>query len=369
MFHSHFSFATVLHSDKGRPIEFNNLTYYIRITKTMKKTLLAVAIPAALFANAVSAVELYNDEINTFSIGGHFSAGLTGSDEGNTEVNSVSPRINIEATRDLGNGFTADVKAEWGVNMFEGGENAFETRLGYIGLTHDTYGRAVVGTQWSPYADVALVADMPIAFANDFAYDNQGSLGTARADKMVSYRKGFDLGNAGALNFGLGWQGTSEDEGTDYDDRYQASISYSAFGGSVGYATTSGDIHTTGTKETAKSNLVSASYGSYGNGVYAAAVYAGNEFMNSYAGEALEETIATEAIIAYAFANSLNVSLNYENLEDDTQSETIYSQSALQVEYNFRPNVVGYAAYQVDLGNDKTSVEDNVWMLGARIYL
>ena len=141
----------------------------------MKKTLLAVAIPAALFANYVSAVELYNDDINTFSIGGHFSAGLTGSDEGETEVNSVSPRINLEATRDLGNGFTTDVKAEWGVNMLEGGENTFTTRLGYIGLTHDAYGRVVIGTQGSPYADVALADDMPIAFANDSACERKGT--------------------------------------------------------------------------------------------------------------------------------------------------------------------------------------------------
>ncbi len=52
----------------------------------------------------------------------------------------------------------------------------------------------VVGTQWSPYYDFAGVADMSIAFANDFLYSNQYNLGSARAERMLSYRKGFEFG-------------------------------------------------------------------------------------------------------------------------------------------------------------------------------
>ena len=362
-----------------------NLKLLIGI-RPMKKTILAIAVPAALLSNAASAVELYKDDVNTFSVGGHVSAGITGSDEGHTEVNSVSPRINIEATRDLGNGYVVDAKAEWGVNFLEGGENSFNTRLGYIGLTHEELGRAVVGTQWSPYYDVAGVADMPIAFANDFLYADQGNIGTARADKMVSYRNGFEFGNAGALNFGLGWQGAhnvknENDEmgnpvgNTNYGNRAQATLSYSLMGATLGYAYNTGTVsYKSAASEDATTQAVSLSYGSYGQGFYAAGVFAQNENVldtSFVSDEPYAKTNNTEILVAYALANSLNFSLNYEAVEDEGGNEgTLLSQSAVQVEYNFLPNTVGYVGYQMDLGSDAVNhKDDNVWMIGARIYL
>lgn len=74
-------------------------------------------------------------------------------------------------------------------------------------------------------------------------------------------------------------------------------------------------------------------------------------------------------LFTYAFTNSINVSVNYEAVVDEKYSEILYSQSALQVEYNFSSKVVGYVGYQVDLGNDINVAENNVWMIGGRIYL
>ena len=334
----------------------------------MKKTLLATAIPALLLANAASAVELYNVDGDTFALGGHVTAGLGDSDAGEVAVNTISPRINIVATRDLGNGFTADAKAEWQLNFLEGGENTFSTRLGYLGLTHDSLGRAVVGTQWAPFYDAAGVADMPIAAANDFLYEDHYNLGTGRAEKMVSYRNGFDLGNAGAINFGLGWQG----EHDEYDARGQASLTYKVMGFSVNAAYSAGDVADVETTSTA----FSVSYGSYGSGLYAAGVYADNENINTSWHEVstdvsipkAAESTATELLLAYAFDNSLNLSVNYENVEDDALNRTQVSTSAVQVEYNVKSNVVVYGGYQFDLGNDYA--EDNdMWVFGGRIYL
>jgi len=349
----------------------------------MKKTLLAIAIPALCVATSVSATELYNDEVNTFSVGGHISGGLTGSDEGETDVNSVSPRINFGATRDLGNGFTADALVEWSINM-EGGEQALSTRLGYVGLTHETYGRAAIGTQWAPTYDVTGIADKPIAFANDFLYNDHGSLGTARADDMLSYRNGIEFGNNMALNLGLGLQGAQEDQkdadGTgnkgDYDARYQAALSFDIAKFNVGVAYNTGDVTHTGTKESATLTTFSAKYGTYGQGLYVAAVYADNENTSNRLTANNNATYAesqdSEFLVAYAFENSVNVSINYENSEGKLTNGghdlTLRSQSALQVEYNFLSNVVGYVGYQVDLGDDITK-DDNVWMIGARIYL
>ncbi|GAM56271.1 outer membrane protein N [Vibrio ishigakensis] len=169
----------------------------------MKKTVLASLVSAAVVSGQAWAVELYNNDGSTFSVGGHVSIGVgnpdANRDKAITEyefgVESISPRINFNATQELGGGFKADAKAEWSINMLDGGDNSFSTRLGYIGVTHETWGRVVGGTQWSPYYDVAGIADMPIAFANDFLYTNGGNLGTARAERMVSYRKSFMFGD------------------------------------------------------------------------------------------------------------------------------------------------------------------------------
>ncbi|GLS91695.1 outer membrane protein N [Psychromonas marina] len=341
----------------------------------MKKTLLATAIPAMIFASSASAIELYADEVNTFSVGGHISAGLIGSDEGSTGVNSVSPRINIGATRDLGNGFVANTLVEFGVNM-DGGENTFWTRLGYVGLTHDVYGNVTVGTQWAPTYDVNGLADMPIAFANENLYNNDMSqLATGRGDNMVSYRNSFDLAENIALNFGLGVQGAQtaelENNAKDrYSARYQAALSFDFSDFTVGVTHNSGDVNyaTEAKKETATVTKIAAKYGSYGQGLYVAAVYGESEFAYRPDGLAPKSS-DVEALVAYAFENSVNVSLNFEEVTNDTTNQTELSQTAVQVEYNFAPSVVGYAGYQFDLGTDISTKKDNVWMIGARVYL
>jgi len=325
----------------------------------MKKTLLATAIPAMLFVSAASATELYSDDINTLTVGGHISAGLVGSDEDSTNVNSVSPRINFGVTRDLGNGFTADGLVEWSINMENGGENALSTRLGYVGLGHEAYGRVAAGIQWAPTYDVAGVADMPIAFANEFLYDDM-SMGGARADNMVSYRNSFAFDNDMSLNLGLGVQGSQD---ADYHSRYQAALSFDVSEYSLGLAYNMGDKQFDGKIENATIMTVSGKYGTYGQGLYVAAVYGENKFTEYKKGTDIE------ALVAYAFENSVNVSVNYEESKNDTDNEVVRNTTAIQVEYNFLSNVVGYAGYQIDLGDDVNANKDNMWMIGGRIYL
>jgi predicted porin len=365
----------------------------------MNKKLIALAIAGATMATTAHAAELYNNGDSTFSVGGHLSLSVAGSDEGDVGVTSNSPRINMEATHNLGAGYTMDVKGEWATNLLNGGEQAFTTRLGYMGITHDVYGRAVAGTQWAPYYDVAGVADMPIAFANDFIYENHGNLGTGRAEAMLSYRNSFDFGDAGAFNLGLALQGRNDDtstggefdsngdyvettSGAKYGNRAQIALGYDIMDFGLGYAYNTGDFTEAGssTSKTAESHALSAKYGSYGNGLYVAGVYAKNENMQEYtnysrggfptvADGTIEDANSYEFLVAYALSNSLNLSVNYEGVEDAAASKTVYSQSAIQAEYNFTPKFVGFAGYQIDLGNDYDSEKDNKWNIGARYYL
>ncbi len=365
----------------------NNSPSYI-MDMTMNKKLLALAISGAVFGTQAVAVELYNEDGTTFSVGGHVSVAVgdvNSADrlsEDDIGVETVSPRINFGATHDLGNGFTADAKGEWALNMLDGGDESFTTRLGYVGLSHDDYGRAAVGTQWAPYYSVSGVADMPIAFANDFIYDDHGNLGTGRGEEMVSYANALDFGDAGTLGLGVAWQGRKADTvkynntvtlDNEYGNRAQIALNYNIADFSVNYAYNTGDVNYQGIgSKTADSNVVSATYGSYGSGLYLAGVYSMNNYMNkSSTTGPLEETTAVELLAAYALSNSLNLSVNYEAVEDDKLSDTVFATTALQAEYNFTSQFVGFAGYQFDLqgsGMYKDKADDQ-WLLGARYYL
>ncbi|MGL6261994.1 porin [Vibrio sp. WXL103] len=319
----------------------------------MNKKILAIAIAATTFG--AQAVELYNEDGTTFSMGGHVAVNLNGGADADTTVGSNSPRINFTATQELDNGFTVDARGEWALNFLENSDNSFTTRLGYLGLSHDDLGRAVVGTQWAPYYDVASVTDMPIAYANGFLYDPAGikfsKTGQTRADQMVSYRNGVELGDAGAIGFGAAWQGATVDS---IGQRAQIALTYSVAGAQLGYAYNTGSVD----GDDLTFNVVSAKYGSYGAGLYLAGVYQMTEDKRVDI-----DTDSFEVIAAYALANSLNFSINYENVEAD--DETTTDVMALNVEYNFAPNVVGFAGYQFDLDES----DDNVWTIGSRIYL
>ncbi|WP_428774140.1 porin [Vibrio sp.] len=349
----------------------------------MKKTIISVAVAAAAFGTQVSAVELYNQDGSTFAMGGHVTAAVGASDNtnnGNTQVQTISPRINFEATQQISDAVTVDAKGEWQMNMLDGGKETFKTRLGYIGATHEQLGRIAVGTQWSPFYVVAKVADAPIIFANEFLYDNQYALGTARSEKMAAYSNTFEFGETSSLYVGAGWQGatTSVLAGTEHSlgNRAQLATVYSIAGVKMGVAHTTGKIHANGeaNNKDAKSTLASLSYGSYGNGLYVAGVYGDNENMNNASTGLISKSKVYEGLLAYALDNSLNLSVNYEEVKDDAENYSTMRTSALQAEYHFSPSLVGAAGYEFDLRSDDDrakgqSAKNDQWKLAVRYYL
>ncbi|MGY0616967.1 porin [Vibrio sp. FJH11] len=324
----------------------------------MKMKALAVAVAALACGTQAFAAEVYNSDGTSLSIGGFVDVGVGEYYSDDVAVHQVTPRLNVAGKKDIGNGVTVDAKGEWSLNYVEGNEQSFKTRLGYIGATHEQLGRLVVGTQWTPYSDVGTAADMPIAFANDFLYSNQYNLGSARGEKMVSYRKGFQFGEGFAFNLGLGWQG----QNGEYDDRGQIALSTELAGFGLGYAYNGGDVEMGGSTENAQSHILSAKYGTYGAGLYVAVVYG----MNEYFFDGYEDTTQMEGIVAYG-VNDWTFSVNYEGVEEDTL-DTLYSQMALQAEYAVTPAFYTFAGYQIDLGNDIDEEENDYWSIGARYY-
>lgn len=356
----------------------------------MNKTLLAVAVTAAAIGTQANALEVYNNEGTVMNIGGHVTVGLTGAHKGqDARVEEKSPRLNVEVIQDLGNGFKADFKAEWQMNMLEGAENTFKTRLGYIGLGHETYGRLAAGTQWSPYYMAAGVVDTPIGWSNDFLYDNHGFFGTARAEKMVAYSNTIDFDTAGALTIGAGWQGanqttetvskvdtdgkvtTSKDVVLNSQNRAQIAAGYAINGFNANYAFNSGNLTERGVARTAESHLVSGKYGNFGAGLYVAATYASNEYMNSYDNRLLKDTKAFDSVLAYGLDFGLNLIVKHEEMKDDELGLRVKSGTSVQAEYTISPRLRAYTGYNYDnQGEGKyKKAKDHQFIIGTRFYL
>lgn len=333
----------------------------------MKIKSLAIAVASTFIASTSAfAAQVYSGDGTSLAVGGYVDVGVgkygSYGDDPETQVHQVSPRLNVEGKKEIGDGVTVDAKGEWSLNYLDGGDNSFATRLGYIGVTHEKAGRAVVGTQWSPYYDVGGVADLPIAFANDFLYSDQYNLGSARAEKMVSYRNTLVVSSDISLNIGLGWQGKQK---SNYDTRGQIAVSGDFAGVGVGYTYNGGDVDS----GKAESHLVSVNYGSYGKGLYLAGVMGKNEhFFTNSKDVLLAESYQYEALLAFGLANGLNLSVNYESVENDKDSKTQYSQSALQAEYTVASGLMVFAGYQFDLGNDIDEKEEDFYTAGVRYF-
>ncbi|GAK83069.1 outer membrane protein N [Vibrio ponticus] len=151
---------------------------------------------------------------------------------------------------------------------------------------------------------------------------------------------------------------------TDFDERMQIAVSGEFAGATVGYVFSGGDV---GTKE-AESHVVSASFGNYGKGLYVALVYGDNENFYSAFNQDLEDSKQYEAIAAFGLDNGVNVILNYEAVEDDELNKTLFSETALQVEYTVTSGLVAFAGYQFDLGDDFGTKENDQYTVGARYF-
>ncbi|ADN77334.1 porin Gram-negative type [Ferrimonas balearica DSM 9799] len=366
----------------------------------MKKSILFLSVAAAM-AMPAQAVELYNDGVNQITLGGHLTAQLSNVDwyqgvDVDTQLRPNSPRINFGFNRDLGNGYALDAKIETGYNMMTSG-NSFSTRLGYMGVSHEDYGRLSFGKEWSTYYDAAWWTDMPVVFSSDqlgiYTGDTDGGdSGMGRADKAIQYRKGFSLGDFGNLNLGLQWQG----ENGALDQRIGGSLIYQIGEFKLGTSYVGGDINgeykiygntvVDSTKHDAEltSWQVSAAYGQWGKDLYLAASY--QQGTNTEAGMRFTgDSIGMEFLAAYGFETNTTAFVSYRQLESDGKVEMAYTDDerpgfadngdgewnesfvSFGVHQNLTSNTLLFAEYNISTGDDRDG--DNQYAVGFRFFL
>ncbi|MEJ2763211.1 porin [Photobacterium sp. MCCC 1A19761] len=193
----------------------------------MKKTLLAVAIPAIIFSNAASAVELLKDEGAMVDFYGQLRTQVEKYEDKDVTLNAGSSRAGVQAQYALSD--TVDVfgKVEFGIAFKESkDEYNMKNRLHFAGVDTD-FGKISFGRQW-------IVSDE--TYGADYSYFFGGSampyatLSGARHDSLIKYvfeGENFLL----AANYGLAEDDTNQELSELYVTTSVAGFNFHVGGG------------------------------------------------------------------------------------------------------------------------------------------
>lgn len=121
----------------------------------MNKSAIALAIAAAVAASTVAMAEttLYGSARGSVVWTDPDSQGPDDDDDDFWDVVNHSSRLGVRGSEDLGNGLSAIYQYEFGVDLTEGG-NFNSNRPRVLGLKGG-FGQVSLGTQWTPYYNVA----------------------------------------------------------------------------------------------------------------------------------------------------------------------------------------------------------------------
>lgn len=154
--------------------------------------------------------------IDSISFYGSFSTHLAFY-ESNCEIQNNGSRVGLFMNQKLKNGLQFFGKTEWAVNtvdnnytfnqgavtsenvsegLFVQSKNAFDTRLGYFGVSFKKFGTLTMGKQWSAYYDVSGWTDLFDVFGGQasgtyLSGTDGGGTGLGRASKALIYRNKF----------------------------------------------------------------------------------------------------------------------------------------------------------------------------------
>ncbi|MCQ1058231.1 porin [Photobacterium sp. ZSDE20] len=187
----------------------------------MKKTLLAVAIPAVLFAHSASAVEILKTDEALVDFYGQLRTQLEKSEDDDVTLNAGSSRAGVQAQYAVTDSVDIFGQVEFGL---QGNGGELNNRLHFVGVDTD-YGKIAFGRQWLVSDDI---------YGADYSYFFGGTalrystLSGALHDSLIKYNyegENFIV----AANYGL----SEDDSNQELAELYVAS-SYGGFNFHVG---------------------------------------------------------------------------------------------------------------------------------------
>ena len=369
----------------------------------MKRTHTALFVAGMLAIPTANAIEIYNNQTNSVTVGGFIDARVINT-QGETEVVNGASRINFDFKRQLKNGWQAFALLEWGVNPVGSSDivynNRFETiqdeflynRLGYVGLKHDDYGQVTLGKQWGAWYDVvyntnySLVWDGNAAGVYTYNKDDGAVNGTGRGDKVLQYRNTWgdfhlalqaqlksdefytcDIVDISRSSCEVLWnQGNNAAQKVEFNSTYGAALTYSV---SPNLKVTAGvnrgqfDIVYAGGRNQSVNDLIYGMGITYGDfykpGWYASVNINKNENHDTdNLGRLIKDAVGLESILSYRFDNDVRTFVAYNVF--DAGSDYV-----IQPNFNADPEDVFKRQFAV-IGAHYFMAEDTILYIEAR---
>lgn len=328
----------------------------------MKKTVLALAVPALLATGATQAVELYNDGSAKVSVGGRLNLAVQNKDS-STEMLNNSSRINFNFSKTITDTVSARSTLEYGLDDPQSNSgSSFFNRLAFIAFDHDSAGSISFGKQWSTYYEVAGVTDVFWVYGGNAMgiYDQSGDgRGTARANESIKY----DL-STGGFNLSAQYQFEGDysykndlDVTVDVarDNSYAIAASYDFdFGLNVGTA-----YHVTSYDSSAKDTKLWALAATYAtDSIYASLAYSDIKELFD------DKTSGFEGVLAYTFPNAVQLYAGFNYLDyDDSDTDEQYILGAAY----YISGVRFYAEYAIN-DFESNGDDEDAFAVGVRYY-
>ncbi|HKN03673.1 MAG TPA: porin OmpC [Buttiauxella sp.] len=353
----------------------------------MKRTALALVIPALLAMGAANAAEIYNKDGNKLDLSGKVDARHTFSDNASDDGDGTYVQIGFKGETQITNELTG--YGQWEYKMYanntENGDNSNSafTRLAFAGLKYGDYGSFDYGRNYGVVYDIEAWTDMLPVFGGD-SYTWTDNFMTGRANGVATYRNSDFFGEVEGLSFAVQYQGANEStnlnedqEGTnngrdvrfqngdgwglstvyDFGMGFSAGAAYASSDRTNEQASSAGALMAGG--DTADVWTLGMKYDA--NNIYLAAMYAETRNMTPFGDIGIaNKTQNFEVTAQYQFDFGLRPEISYlqskgKNLMDnaaydnDWNDKDLVKYVSVGANYYFNKNFSTYVDYKINL--------------------
>jgi len=333
--------------------------------ETMKKTILAIAIPA-LFASAANAAVIYDKDGTSFDVYGRVQANYNG-DTNEADPTAASGYKDVDAEligasrlgwsgkAALNNTWSAIAKTEWQVAAENSDGNKFKARHVYAGFDGSQNGKIIFGQTHTAFYDVLEATDI---FEE---WGNRGNYYDGRQEGQIIYSNSF-----GGFTGKASYQTNDSEFRVDSDagkeikevilpnvkrkSAYATTLGYKfdfGLGLNAGYAYSDLEGKTVPQDGKKEEWAVSANYSIAG--FYFAGMYTDGEIKNKTTGGKVDgkgyEFVASYKVDAWTFLTGYNFA---EARETGSEYEDLVQDTLLGVQYAFTPKLKAFTEYRID---------------------
>lgn len=336
----------------------------------MKKTLLALAVPALLAASAANAATVYEKDGQKFDVYGRAQVNVYNDTASGSDSNTLEGygRFGIRGSTVINDKVSGFGRGEWQIDSensdYGDSKESLKTRHFYAGFDGGEVGKVTFGRTDTAYYDAIGVTDI---------FNEWGSSANAykgRQEGQIIYNNtfgGFRVGTSYQFSDDSAELSLGQDSGgntisvPDLDYGYAANVGYTFpinVGLNAGFAK---DEYAQAGQTASKTDwALSTSYGVYGEaGFYAAALY--NE--SKVEGQGFDVTAKGYELAAmYILENDWGFLAGYNFSENKDSGEDLSDNYLLGAQYTFTSNFYTYAEYKFD----QIDGADDQWTLALQ---